>query len=128
MARITRTAAVLTLVRALRGASGPDEPGLAARLRAVPRLVRATASGDYSGTSRGRLAALVAAAVYVVSPVDLLPDWLPLIGLADDAVVISWLAAAVLGETGGFLRWERAHAGRRPAGPREDVVPGYVVR
>ena len=128
MARTTRTAAVLTLVRALRGASGPDEPGLAARLRAVPRLVRATASGDYSGTSRGRLAALAAAAVYVVSPVDLLPDWLPLIGLADDAVVISWLAAAVLGETGGFLRWERAHAGRGPTGPREDVVPGYVVR
>lgn len=128
MARTTRTAALLTLVRALRGANGPDEPGLADRLRAVPRLVRATVRGDYGGTSRGRLAALVGAAVYVVSPVDLLPEWLPLIGLADDAVVISWLAAAVLGETGGFLRWERAGGGRQPQGPHEDVVPGYVVR
>ena len=127
MARTTRTAALLTLARALRGAGGPDEPGLADRLRAVPRLVRSTVSGDYSGTSRGRLAALVAAAVYVVSPVDLLPEWLPLIGLADDAVVISWLTAAVLGETGGFLRWERS-VGRPPAGTHEDVVPGFVVR
>lgn len=37
-------------------------------------------------------AGLTAAVVYLVSPIDLIPDfWLPIVGLADDAVVL-WFA------------------------------------
>jgi uncharacterized membrane protein YkvA (DUF1232 family) len=99
------------LVRALRGATRPGEPGLGTQLRAVPRWVAATLSGSYQGTTRGRLTALAAAALYVLSPVDLVPEAvLPFIGLADDALVVAWLAGQLLGETDGFLRWERERA------------------
>lgn len=129
MARSTRTAAILTLVRALRGVTRAGEPGLRERLASIPRLVRATTSGSYTGTSRGRLAALVAALLYVVSPIDLVPEAvLPLLGLADDALVVSWIAATLLGETDAYLRWER---GRRPQPgqrPADDVIPGQVIR
>jgi uncharacterized membrane protein YkvA (DUF1232 family) len=41
----------------------------------------------------GAKAGLTAAAVYLLSPIDLLPDfWLPLLGFADDAAVL-WFAA-----------------------------------
>ena len=135
MARTTRLAAIGALVRALRGATRPGEPGLRERLGALPRLVRATSSVAYDGTSRGRLAAVGAAILYVVSPIDLVPEAvLPLIGLADDALVISWIAATLLGETDAFLRWERGRGGKvdpgaRPSGVGDpDVIAGQVIR
>lgn len=127
MARTTRTAGLVALARALRGATRPGEPGLRERLASVPRLLRATASGEYTGTSRGRLATAVLAVLYVASPVDLVPEMvLPLVGLADDAVVLTWLVARVLTETDAFLSWERLGGARRSAS--DDVVPGHVVR
>lgn len=80
-------------------------PPLGRRLAALPRLVRATLRGEYDGG--GRLALMAVAAVYVLSPVDLVPEvLLLLIGVVDDVVVVSWLAGAVLAETERFLHWE----------------------
>jgi uncharacterized membrane protein YkvA (DUF1232 family) len=55
-----------------------------------------------------RLGLMAAALVYVVVPVDLIPELLlgP-VGLIDDAFVVTWLAGAVLSETGRFLEWEK---------------------
>lgn len=130
MPRARRIGTFAALVRALRSSTRPGEPGLGTRMRALPRWAAATLSGAYPGTSRGRLTALAAAALYVLSPIDLVPEAvLPFIGLADDALVVAWLAGQLLGETDEFLRWERsgsASRGRRPAA--EDVVEGHVVR
>ena len=58
--------------------------------------------------------------MYVVSPVDLVPELLlPFLGLADDALVISWIAASVINETETFLDWERD----RQRTVRGDVIP-----
>jgi len=68
-------AAMKVLLRAL-----PDIARLIARLVADPRLPRTAKI------------ALVAAAVYLASPVDLVPDFIPFLGYLDDVV----LAAIVL--------------------------------
>jgi uncharacterized membrane protein YkvA (DUF1232 family) len=138
MPRARRIRTLAALARALRGATRPGEPGLADRLHAVPRWVTATLSGAYPGTSRGRLVAIAAGVLYVLSPVDLVPEAvLPLIGLADDAMVVAWLAGQLLGETDEFLRWERERPrgawsgrGRSAAGhpAAHDTVRGHVVR
>jgi len=133
MPRARRISTLAALARALRAAARPGEPGLGDRLRAVPRWVSATASGEYHGTSRGRLLALVAGLLYVLSPVDLVPEAvLPLIGLADDAMVITWLAGQLLGETEEFLAWERQRGrsggSRWSRSPAEDVIQGDVIR
>ena len=122
-----RLAALTALWRALRsGRTG--EAGLGERLRAVPRLVGATLRGEYDGITRGRLAVLALGVVYVISPIDLIPEGiLPLIGLADDSGVVAWLAGSLLGDTDRFLSWERERQRQqRAADPR--VVPGNVVR
>lgn len=75
--------------------------------------------GEYAGTTRSRLLALVAALLYVVSPIDLVPELLlPILGLGDDALVIGWIAASLINETESFLSWERN---------RERIVPGEVI-
>jgi uncharacterized membrane protein YkvA (DUF1232 family) len=133
----SRWTALSTLVRAVRGTLRPGEPGVGQRVRALPRLVMATLAGRYHGTTRSRLGLMALAVLYIVSPLDVLPDVLPLIGVADDAMVVAWLAGAVLADSGDFLAWERGRRGaargdRGGRGPfdrgRQDVVPGSVVR
>ena len=46
-------------------------------------------NGDYREIPWGILASIVAALLYVLSPIDLVPDIIPLFGLADDAVVVA---------------------------------------
>lgn len=102
---LKRTAAFTALARALTaGARGG--PSLAKRLAALPRMIAATARGEYDGGKR--LFLLAAATAYVVSPIDAVPEaFLLVVGLVDDAVMITWLAGAVLSETERFLEWER---------------------
>ena len=117
MARtLGRTAAFAALAKALTaGARGGPSFGM--RLAALPRLLKATAKGQYDGGIR--VAALAAATAYVVSPIDIVPEaFLLVLGLADDAVMITWLAGAVLSETTRFLEWEKQ---------RDAVLPGSLV-
>lgn len=59
---------------------------------------------------------MTAATAYIVSPIDLLPEIpLAIFGLADDAVMVTWLAGSVLAETDRFLEWEAR---------RSSVIPG----
>jgi uncharacterized membrane protein YkvA (DUF1232 family) len=115
-----RFAALGAVWRAVRAGHRPGTPGLGERLRALPRLVALTALGRYSGTTRVRLLAMLAGVLYVLSPVDLVPElFVPLLGLVDDAFVVAWLAGSVLLETERFLDWEQQ---------QHRVVPGHVVR
>jgi len=113
---LNRVAAFTALGRALT-AGVRGGPSLGRRLGALPRMIRATLRGAYDGGLR--LALMTAAVAYVASPVDLVPEaFFLLFGLADDALVVTWLAGTVLAETERFLAWEAR---------RETVVPGAVV-
>ncbi len=114
-----RWGAFRSLATAVRTATRAGTPGLGARLTSLPRLVRATLRGEYAGTTRARLLTLVAALLYIVSPIDLVPELLlPILGLGDDALVIGWVAAALINETESFLTWER---------DRDRTVQGHVI-
>jgi uncharacterized membrane protein YkvA (DUF1232 family) len=79
----------------------PDEPGAREALRLLPdvvRLVRRLAADpDLPRGIRVRLWALL---VYLLSPVDLVPDFLPVIGYADDVVVVAWALRSVVRRAG----------------------------
>jgi len=116
MSRNARIASVVAVARAVRLAVRPGGPTVGERAGAVPRMVRATFSGQYAGVSKGRLLMMLAAAGYLVSPLDLIPEAvLPIVGLADDALVLSWLATQLVEETEAFLAWEKGPLGT-PAG------------
>jgi len=102
---LKRTAAFTALAKALAsGARGG--PSIGKRLAALPRMLKATAKGQYDGGMR--VALMAAATAYVISPIDFIPEAIFLVfGLADDAVVIVWLAGTVLSETERFLEWEK---------------------
>ena len=104
------------LASAVRGATRPGGPTLWQRLRAVPRMIRAVRSGQYTGLSSTRLLMMLAGVGYVVSPVDIVPEGLLLaFGLVDDVLVIGWLATTLVRETEDFIAWEQG-ATAAPAG------------
>lgn len=84
------------------------------RARALPRLLRAAKAEGYTELSGGRKALWVVALVYLISPVDVLPELLPIIGVADDAGVAVWLLTSVSTATGLYLRHERERRGLPP--------------
>lgn len=84
------------------------------RARALPRLLRAAKAEGYTGLPGSRKALWVLALVYLVSPIDVLPELLPIIGVADDAGVAVWLMTSVSTATGLYLRHERERRGLPP--------------
>jgi uncharacterized membrane protein YkvA (DUF1232 family) len=75
----------------------PDEPGAREALRLLPdvvRLVRRLATDPE--LPRGVRVRLWALLVYLLSPIDLVPDFLPVIGYADDVVVVAWALRSVV--------------------------------
>lgn len=110
--RVARAARAARLAHAMREASGaPGAPSLWARVRAVPRMIRAVRSGEYQGLTSMRLMMLLAGVGYVVSPIDLVPEgFLLALGLVDDVLVVGWVATALMRETEDFIAWERGAA------------------
>ncbi|ADB34898.1 protein of unknown function DUF1232 [Kribbella flavida DSM 17836] len=96
-------------VRRRRIANGEPEPvgDVVERARALPRLLKAARSGEYPGLPTSRMALWGFALLYLVSPIDVLPELLPIIGVADDAGVAVWLFTSVSTAAGLYLRHER---------------------
>jgi uncharacterized membrane protein YkvA (DUF1232 family) len=70
-------------------------------------MVGMALSGRYPFLSRGRVLLMGLAMLYVLSPVDLVPEGLLLVaGLGDDALIAAWLAGTLLAEADAFLAWE----------------------
>ncbi|MFC6160633.1 YkvA family protein [Kribbella sp. NPDC058693] len=77
------------------------------RARALPRLLRDVRQGAYADLPKSRPFMWVLALVYLISPIDILPDVLPLLGVTDDAGVAVWLLTSVSTATGLYLNRER---------------------
>ena len=78
---------------------------LLARLRLLWLVLRDTARGDYQLPWKG-IAALVAAALYVLSPIDLIPDFLGPIGFTDDALVVALTWGLLKRELLQYCEWK----------------------
>ncbi|WP_232090311.1 YkvA family protein [Billgrantia diversa] len=48
---------------------------------------------------------MLVALAYLVSPLDLIPDWLLLIGVFDDMVIVGWLLTRVDRSLDGYRAW-----------------------
>lgn len=78
-----------------------------ADLPLLVRLFRAWKNGSYRGLSVRTLASMAAALLYVLSPVDLVPDFIPGIGMIDDVVVLALLLQSLAQDLAAFRAWEQ---------------------
>jgi uncharacterized membrane protein YkvA (DUF1232 family) len=75
------------------------------------RLIRASIAGEYTGLPTTTVVAAVAVTIYFMSPIDLIPDFIPVLGLLDDVALVAWFGATIKEEMDRFTEWEKT----RPA-------------
>ena len=71
------------------------------------RLLKAWRDGNHRGLSVRTLASCAVALLYVLSPVDLIPDFIPGIGLIDDAAILALLLHSMAQDLAAFRVWEQ---------------------
>ncbi|WP_345057559.1 YkvA family protein [Hymenobacter glaciei] len=70
------------------------------------RLVRNYVSGDYREVASGTIISGFAVLLYVLSPIDLVPDFIPVLGFLDDLSLISWFLGKFQDEIAKYRTWE----------------------
>jgi uncharacterized membrane protein YkvA (DUF1232 family) len=79
----------------------PKGSMLTVSLRLLPdvlRLLRRIAADKHQAQSvRGRLLLLLA---YLAFPIDLIPDFIPVLGYADDAIIVTWTLRSIARRVG----------------------------
>ena len=98
-------------------------------LQTMFRLIRASVSGEYKGVPTSTIAAAVAVLIYFISPIDLIPDFIPVLGLLDDVALVAWFSTTLKHEMDRFQEWELtrptevATAGAYAASDKEATAP-----
>ena len=105
----TRLKSLLT--DAYRKASEKNDVGTIAHeawdtLQTMFRLVKASTSGEYTGVPTSTVLAAVAVFIYFISPIDLIPDFIPVLGLLDDVALVAWFSTTLKDEMDKFQEWE----------------------
>jgi len=75
-------------------------------LQTMLRLIRAYYRGDYSAVSESTLVIIIAAIIYLVSPLDVIPDAIPALGYLDDVTVLALALKRTQRELDDFMMWE----------------------
>ena len=74
------------------------------------RMAKAYALGRYRTIPWKTMLVLLAAVIYFLNPIDLIPDLLPLVGFTDDFAILLWVYNAIGAEVDRFLEWEQSQA------------------
>jgi uncharacterized membrane protein YkvA (DUF1232 family) len=77
-------------------------------LLAMIRVIRDYQRGEYRDLTAPKLLIIIAAIIYFVSPFDVIPDWIPVLGHIDDAFVITLALKSVRSDLDTFMASETA--------------------
>jgi uncharacterized membrane protein YkvA (DUF1232 family) len=78
------------------------------KIGTIIRLVEAYARNQYRQVSTRNVVLSIGALLYLVSPIDFIPDFLAA-GLIDDIALLLWVYNNFSDEMEAFLRWEDRH-------------------
>ena len=76
------------------------------RVGVLIRMIKAYTKGHYRDIQVQNIVLMVAALIYFVTPLDLIPDFIPVTGFIDDFTVVLWVYNRVQTEISNFEAWE----------------------
>ena len=97
-----------TLKRAFDKAMQNEEPiaEVFHDLKLLLSLIKDYMSGAYREIPYGSIVAAVAAILYFVSPIDFIPDFIPVVGLVDDVFVIGFVLKKIHSDLEKYEKWK----------------------
>ncbi len=79
-------------------------------IKTMCHMVKAWADKEYTGIPIKTIGMIILTLVYVFSPIDIIPDFIPVLGLLDDAAMVGLCLAAIRSDINDFRLWERKHS------------------
>lgn len=70
------------------------------------RMLKAQFNGDYTAFPWQTLVLIAGAMLYFVTPFDLIPDFIPALGLTDDMAIVLWVYNSLQEDIALFELWE----------------------
>lgn len=83
------------------------------------RMVRRYISGEYRQIKSSTIISGFAVLLYVLNPIDLVPDFIPVLGFLDDLSLVSWFLGKFQGEVKNYRDWEDRTAQLAPSAPAQ---------
>ena len=77
------------------------------KITTLSRMVKAYFTGEYRIIPWGSIVKIIAVLIYFISPIDVIPDILPFIGLTDDLALTMWLFSSLKEDFENFEIWEQ---------------------
>jgi len=81
--------------------------GFVGRIKVISRMVKNYISGNYRVMPWKSIVLLVAGLIYFITPIDLIPDSIPALGLIDDISMIAFIYRSLKQDIDEYLLWER---------------------
>ena len=71
-------------------------------------LIKHYVEGKYTTVPYGTILAIMSALIYVLSPVDIIPDFIPFVGYLDDVAVIGLCLSMVKTDIEAYDEWRQS--------------------
>lgn len=78
------------------------------QLQVLLRMLRAHFQGTYRAFSISTIITFVFSLIYFITPVDLIPDFIPVLGLTDDISLVYMIFRNFADDISQFRAWEEA--------------------
>ena len=80
---------------------------VAERIKIMVRMVQSWRNKSYRNISTSSIFITIVILLYFVNPIDVLPDFIPIIGGLDDAILLAYLLKVIDKEIEKFIAWEK---------------------
>ena len=83
-------------------------PQIGESLSVIPTfvsMIRSYLNKEYTTIPSKSLIAIVIALIYFLAPIDLIPDFIPLVGYLDDATVLAFALKQVKDDVDAYKKW-----------------------
>jgi len=86
-------------------------------------LVKDYVKGNYKELETQKVVMIVAGIIYLVSPLDFVPDFIPAFGLLDDISILSFIISSLSEEIDAYLLWKN-HKIKKP---KKEIIEPKVI-